>query len=223
MKMLNIGCGKIYHTDWINLDLVSSPGIKGHNIKKRLPFPDNSLDFVYHSHILEHLRQNEAKKFIKECYRILKPEGLIRIAVPDLEKLCEEYLKNLKKGFDNGDENAILDYQWNKQEMFDQMIREKQGGKILEIIESSPTNKAYIASRIGQTMVSGHKYLSPKPSKKLIRATKKILLLIIRLKLLEAFSYAKRTLLNNFFFNSAGEKHYWAYDRLDLKIILEEV
>jgi SAM-dependent methyltransferase len=220
--MINIGCGKVRHDAWINLDLVGAPGVKSYNVKKDLPFPDNSIDIIYHSHILEHLRKNEAERFIKECHRILKPGGLIRVVVPDLEKLCEEYLKNLRKGFENGDESAILDYQWNKIEMFDQMIREKQGGALSGIINNPPKNKDYIISRVGKEIFPDAGLPDPRLDKKIIRAAKKLLLLLLAFRLTEAFSYIKREILDNFFFDSAGEKHRWAYDRLDLKIILEK-
>lgn len=66
-----------------------------HNIAKGIPFPDNSVDAVYHSHFLEHLDRPVADKFQAEVIRVLKPGGFQRIAVPDFEAICTEYVKHL--------------------------------------------------------------------------------------------------------------------------------
>lgn len=58
----------------------------------RLPVPDNSADVVYASHLLEHLDRDEAQRFLSEAYRVLVPGGIVRLVVPDLEKLVEEYV-----------------------------------------------------------------------------------------------------------------------------------
>src|SRR5680860_1111425 len=93
---INIGCGNNIHTDWINMDLFPSSGIKKINVKKRLPFLDDEVDVIYHSHLLEHLEKQDAMKFMLECHRILKHNGIMRIAVPDLQAICKQYLKNLE-------------------------------------------------------------------------------------------------------------------------------
>jgi SAM-dependent methyltransferase len=66
-----------------------------HDISKGLPFPVNSIDVVYHSHLLEHLDRSAAPGFLSEVRRVLKPGGIQRIVVPDLEKLCTAYLSHL--------------------------------------------------------------------------------------------------------------------------------
>lgn len=59
---------------------------------KRIPLPDNSVDVVYSSHMLEHLDDLEARAFLKEAYRVLTKDGIIRIAVPGLSAKIEQYL-----------------------------------------------------------------------------------------------------------------------------------
>jgi predicted SAM-dependent methyltransferase len=49
----------------------------------QLEFEDNTFDFIYTEHVLEHFFLNEAFDLLGECYRILKPNGVIRIVVPD--------------------------------------------------------------------------------------------------------------------------------------------
>lgn len=67
-----------------------------HNIAKGLPFPDDSCDVVYHSHLFEHLDPPIGLSFLREIKRVLKPGGIIRIVVPDLEQLCRDYISHLE-------------------------------------------------------------------------------------------------------------------------------
>lgn len=121
MKKVNLGCGLQALPDWINLDisyniwLSKHPALKNllykiglmdkrsydhkwpkyikrYDIRKRLYFEDNSIDFIYTSHFIEHITKEEAVMILKECYRVLKPQGLIRIVVPDLEIYAKRYL-----------------------------------------------------------------------------------------------------------------------------------
>jgi SAM-dependent methyltransferase len=66
-----------------------------HDIARGIPFADSSVDMVYHSHVLEHLDRGVASQFIRECARVLKPGGLIRIVVPDFERYCRNYLDHV--------------------------------------------------------------------------------------------------------------------------------
>ena len=68
-----------------------------HNIEYGLPFRDQTIDFVYSSHFLEHLDKERARKFLAECFRVLKPSGVARIAVPDLEYAWELYRRGEKE------------------------------------------------------------------------------------------------------------------------------
>ncbi len=63
------------------------------NCAKHIPLPDNSLDVVYSSHMLEHLDFKARDKFFKEIKRVLKPGGIIRLCVPDLHLLASQYLE----------------------------------------------------------------------------------------------------------------------------------
>jgi predicted SAM-dependent methyltransferase len=55
------------------------------------PFEDNSLDYIFHEHVVEHLNYHQAQFMLQECFRILKPGGRIRIATPDLQVFVELY------------------------------------------------------------------------------------------------------------------------------------
>ncbi len=56
-----------------------------HEVRYGLPLPDSSTDFVYTSHFLEHLHRADGERFMREVHRILKPGGVVRVLVPDLQ------------------------------------------------------------------------------------------------------------------------------------------
>lgn len=58
---------------------------------RRLPLQDASVDVLYSCHMLEHLDRNEATNFLREAFRVLRPGGIVRIAVPDLKRQVAQY------------------------------------------------------------------------------------------------------------------------------------
>ena len=93
---LHIGCGTIYKEGWINIDNNSDNNIKKldfmWDLKKPLPLPENSVDFIYNEHFLEHLTVDDGGGLIKNLMKILKPNAVLRIAMPDLRKSVENYM-----------------------------------------------------------------------------------------------------------------------------------
>ena len=150
MKFLNLGCGNNYHKDWINIDFTSkNDDVIEHNLLNGIPLLDGSIDVLYHSHVLEHFTNKDGEELMKECNRVLKHNGIIRIAVPDLETIAVEYLRNLQLAIE-GDKNAFHNYKWIKLELFDQMVRNKSGGEMGKYLQqSSIPNEEYVFQRIG--------------------------------------------------------------------------
>jgi predicted SAM-dependent methyltransferase len=68
-----------------------------HDINYGLPFRDETIDFIFSSHFLEHLERSSAVRLLAECRRVLKPAGVLRIAVPDLEYAWELYRRGEKE------------------------------------------------------------------------------------------------------------------------------
>lgn len=64
------------------------------NIVKGLPIPAGSCDAIYASHVLEHLALNDFRAALANTYRHLKPGGLFRLVLPDLEHLTKDYVAN---------------------------------------------------------------------------------------------------------------------------------
>lgn len=73
--------------------LVVWPKIRLCDITKKLPYKDNSVDFVYCSHVLEHFDKWQTLNILRESNRIMKKDGVMRIVLPDLEKVFEVYRK----------------------------------------------------------------------------------------------------------------------------------
>ncbi len=86
---LQIGCGPNYLNGWLNADIIS--GNIYLNAKRKMPFKPKSFDFIYCEHFIEHLGKEDGLKFLRDCYRILKDNGVIRITSPDLEKIIDIY------------------------------------------------------------------------------------------------------------------------------------
>jgi SAM-dependent methyltransferase len=61
------------------------------DVTKRFPYADGTFDYVYSSHLLEHLYHQRAIFCVNEIYRILKKGGIVRIAVPDLDRIIASY------------------------------------------------------------------------------------------------------------------------------------
>jgi len=89
---LNIGAGKHRVSGWVNVDLaVGKDGIRW-DLRWPLPIKDKSVTRIHCEHFLEHLEYpGESEKFVKQCFRILKSSGDIRIIVPDAEKYIHAY------------------------------------------------------------------------------------------------------------------------------------
>ena len=70
---------------------VSWPPIKLVDIRKKFPLQNNIVQYIYCSQVLEHFEKWEALEILKECKRVLKNGGCIRIIVPDIEKIYKLY------------------------------------------------------------------------------------------------------------------------------------
>ena len=77
-----------------------------HDLSKGIPAADSSVDAVYHSHMLEHLDREVAEGFMREVKRVLRPGGIQRISVPDLEGYVRAYLADLESS-DGGAEHDL--------------------------------------------------------------------------------------------------------------------
>jgi predicted SAM-dependent methyltransferase len=89
---VHLGCGKVDHPAFINIDVADYPHIHFIHTVERLPIlPDRFADLVYASHCLEHLSYLETPTVLREWGRVLKPGGVLRLAVPDFDLMLQIY------------------------------------------------------------------------------------------------------------------------------------
>lgn len=117
----NLGCGTLLYQNFLNIGFWESLEKNGiykdlngtqntymlnYDLRQGIPASDNSLELIYHSHMLEHLSYEDGIIFIRDCYRALKKGGKMRIIVPDLEAWINGYFLNNK--FFYGEYRKIL-------------------------------------------------------------------------------------------------------------------
>ncbi|NIK74774.1 putative SAM-dependent methyltransferase [Thermonema lapsum] len=91
---IDVGGGDFKRDGWFTLDLNYKSDLVW-DLRNGLPFPDNSLDYIYTSHTLEHFYFKEIIFLLKEFYRVLKPaKGILRIAVPNARIYINAYYEN---------------------------------------------------------------------------------------------------------------------------------
>jgi predicted SAM-dependent methyltransferase len=135
---LHLGCGRVAPTDWVNIDyswnarLAKVRGLREllrrmgvlpgelteiewsrrvmiHDLRKPLPFRDGSARYIYSSHCVEHLTREDARRLLGECNRVLDRNGVIRLVVPDLLQLAENYLRAHATRPEGAAEEFLLD------------------------------------------------------------------------------------------------------------------
>jgi predicted SAM-dependent methyltransferase len=223
MKLLNLGCGGRYIKGWVNIDFISqSEDVIKHNLLTPLPFEDNSFDAVYNSHVLEHFSKRDAAKFIAEIYRVLKPGGILRVVVPNLERFVTGYLKCLEEVRLNENEMTVANYEWSVIELLDQMVREQSGGEMMAYWSKDwLINEDYVVERLGDEFVSFRKsnyktkQTQPVATNKTVKS--KLKQYFIRKLLKTEISPAELAYLK---FRKTGESHKWMYDNVGLKHLL---
>jgi predicted SAM-dependent methyltransferase len=235
MKYLNLGCGNRFHSSWENINFVSTgEGVVAHDLKQGIPFADNSFDVVYHSHVLEHFPKVEAVTFIRECYRVLRPQGTLRVVVPDLEQIAKVYLHCLEKA-SIGSEEWEQNYQWILLEMYDQTVRNKSGGDMLDFLSrQNISSQEFAIARCGveisniindSQQQSFSKPISENNFKKFLKHIYRllrysnyrhqaILQLILSKTELDALEIGQ--------FRQSGEVHQWMYDHYSLSNLLKK-
>lgn len=170
--LLNLGCGHHAPKTWINIDrspmmiLRRFPAVRKslkkvgvltndhmgtwpdnilrRDLSKPLPLANGTADAVYSSHMLEHLFLEDARRFLAECARVLKPGALIRLALPD----AEQFAKDLLAAAEDPEGKAGI--------MYGQMLRAHP--------ESKPTGKRLV------TFVGGSNWHRWQPTRGLVKS-----------------------------------------------------
>ncbi len=95
MIRINLGSGHFKLAGWVNVDLDrgSSPEVIA-DLAGALPFLSGAANFMHTEDFIDQLTLSQAAAFLRECHRILKPGGVIRVLTPDVEQLANLYLND---------------------------------------------------------------------------------------------------------------------------------
>ena len=96
MIKLHLGCGRNLLDGWINTDFNTAKfsGSDFLDVTEKFPYDDNSVDYVFSEHMIEHISYQDGKFMIEESFRVLKSGGKIRISTPDLKFLINLYTED---------------------------------------------------------------------------------------------------------------------------------
>lgn len=217
--------GPLFFSEWTNIrfSVVPKPSAAHFNvcdIRRPLKLRDATFDAVYACRVLEHLTPEEGERFVSELRRVLKPGGVCRISVPDLEQRCLAYLSRLRECLSDPSARNLARYRWSVLELIDQMVRERPGGLLLDCLKAGEFDVEYAIETSGDTYTDFFptaRNRSPsrqnQPRKSRLSKPKALMYSALRrTKLLTMRADPQKT----------REATKWMYDRLSLRLLLEK-
>ncbi len=234
--------GRIFLKEWNNIVFATAPGPPLENTRyvdlstRPLEFADETFDSVYAYHVFEHLTPPEGNCLAREILRTLKPGGICRVSVPDLEEACQDYLAKLKVAWEDPSEANVVRYQWAVMFIFEQILRDHGGGLMGDMIQRGEFDEAQLHQLFGDADKSMLEWSRQSSSAGVLEQPQPHM--IQRLKsltprtLLRKISRRARSVLGGSFSRRARphwelhprltkEAVRWMYDRLSLRLLLE--
>lgn len=92
---IHLCCGSRIEPGWCNVD-IDPPADVRHDVRLGLPFADESAVMIYSEHAIEHFTSVQGVALLRECKRVLKPGGALRLSTPDLRCLAALYQQACK-------------------------------------------------------------------------------------------------------------------------------
>lgn len=94
IRRMNWGCGGMTPPGWINSDCVARPGVDlPCDIRRGLPLEENSLDYITSIHALPEIPYPDLEDVLWELRRVLRPGGVLRLGLPDMDRAIDAYLR----------------------------------------------------------------------------------------------------------------------------------
>lgn len=246
---INLGCGGRARDGWANVDFTQTlPGVMACNPLDSLPFADAGAAVVYASHVLEHFNRDDALRFLEECRRILRPGGVLRLAVPDLRWLVDGYLAAYDAARDAMSEGQAADgadvlarHEYAVINLVDQLCRHVPGGEMLRFWRRSPlpvaeyvmaTNgveavRSLIALQLQDMAREGGNAAAPGVEQAVALGRPTFMQRLKYAFVPEAYPLpvserpeAKNERLGRF--RTSGEPHLWMYDEVSLGLLLRQ-
>lgn len=220
----------VFLTEWTNVRFVAVPKPRVGNVhhvdlsRDPLAFPDGTFDGANAYHVFEHLTPEEGARFAAEVFRVLKPDSVFRVSVPDLEGICREYLHHLDLASRDPSVQNVRRYRWSVMEIFEQMVRERSGGRMLETLRAGDYDREHMERKYGDVF---RPLLDPEPAKPADRARSTSRRRPSRFAPAAVYRGLKRRYRNWMSGDRTDpgvtkERVRWMYDRLSLRFLLEE-
>lgn len=106
-----------YYSQEQYCDLLENHVFMHHDLSHSIPLKDQTADFVYSSHFLEHLFKRDAERLLTDSFRVLKSGGIVRICIPDLAYAVAMYAR--------GEKAAMLENYFFVEDKESQLARHK--------------------------------------------------------------------------------------------------
>lgn len=92
IRRLHWGCGPVTPYGWINSDIAAAPGVNVvADILRGLPLADDEFDYVVSIHALPEIAFRNQAAALAELRRVLRPGGVLRLGLPDMDKAIRAY------------------------------------------------------------------------------------------------------------------------------------
>lgn len=93
-ERLHLGCGSTHLEGWINIDIRPHPGVdRVLDVRQGLPFAD--VAYIFAEHFIEHLPFDAATALLRECRRVLRDDGVLRLSTPNLDWVWASHYKKV--------------------------------------------------------------------------------------------------------------------------------
>lgn len=239
-QKLNLGCGTTFvnSDNWINFDYApTNATVQQADLLAPLRLESGSVAVVYTSHFLEHVPRSLVPALLAECFRVLRPGGVIRLVLPDLEEMCREYLFRREAGEHEKANFVVV-------EMIDQCVRlvpEGELGQIYQRYAADPVRYSqmidYVRKRNGEDLYpKGRRYINADQLTEESTHCKDWYSKFFNRLIWRVRAYIARTWLTwslqclppafrqqNVSLASVGERHYWLWDLHQISQVLRSV
>jgi SAM-dependent methyltransferase len=131
---VHLGCGDDIREGWVNIDLnpkrqschclpeKSDTVVISYDLRLGLPLRPSSCDYIYSSHLIEHLEPQAGLRLLRDCFSALRPGGTCRIVLPDYRSAFSAYLNGDVEYFQMLDETGeIREFQPGTKTLIDQV------------------------------------------------------------------------------------------------------
>jgi predicted SAM-dependent methyltransferase len=98
---LHLACGDHLLDGWANVDMHGPSRVIRWDLTRPLPVATASMDYVYTEHFIEHIERRQAERLLRECRRVLKPGGVLRLSTPSLRVLVDDYAAGRTRGWED--------------------------------------------------------------------------------------------------------------------------